>query len=158
MVEDQKSLERSADLRDAKGIEGFVRQHLGALGNLRKNALRKILSIAKNIEARRSQSSSLDPLDVGEQAMAAMDVQMGEEDLERIAPLLEQLEGVDSLSDPRALAIIRRFVSSSGGRDVAKGILKRAPMRNEGAPVGRNAPCPCGCGKKFKNCPNRKRE
>jgi preprotein translocase subunit SecA len=26
------------------------------------------------------------------------------------------------------------------------------PIRNLGAKVGRNDPCPCGSGKKFKNC------
>ena len=26
------------------------------------------------------------------------------------------------------------------------------PIRNRGEKVGRNDPCPCGCGKKYKNC------
>jgi preprotein translocase subunit SecA len=26
------------------------------------------------------------------------------------------------------------------------------PIRNYGEKVGRNSPCPCGSGKKFKNC------
>ena len=26
------------------------------------------------------------------------------------------------------------------------------PIRNEGPKVGRNDPCPCGSGKKYKNC------
>ena len=30
-----------------------------------------------------------------------------------------------------------------------------APIRNEGPKIGRNDPCPCGSGKKFKNCHGR---
>lgn len=29
------------------------------------------------------------------------------------------------------------------------------PIVNIGTDIRRNAPCPCGCGKKFKRCPNR---
>ncbi|MBR6947935.1 MAG: SEC-C domain-containing protein [Muribaculaceae bacterium] len=28
-------------------------------------------------------------------------------------------------------------------------------MRNEGPKIGRNDPCPCGSGKKYKNCHGR---
>ena len=34
----------------------------------------------------------------------------------------------------------------------SKGEVKREPVRNTGKRVGRNDPCPCGSGKKFKNC------
>jgi preprotein translocase subunit SecA len=33
---------------------------------------------------------------------------------------------------------------------------KPEPIRNRAVKVGRNAPCPCGSGKKFKNCCMRK--
>jgi preprotein translocase subunit SecA len=33
---------------------------------------------------------------------------------------------------------------------------KPEPIRNRGQRVGRNDPCPCGSGKKFKNCCMRK--
>jgi preprotein translocase subunit SecA len=49
-----------------------------------------------------------------------------------------------------------------GGNDVraqqeaaiaaSKGTVKHEPVRNTGKRVGRNDPCPCGSGKKFKNC------
>ena len=29
---------------------------------------------------------------------------------------------------------------------------KKEPIRNRGQRVGRNDPCPCGSGKKYKNC------
>jgi preprotein translocase subunit SecA len=31
-------------------------------------------------------------------------------------------------------------------------VKKPEPIRNTGAKVGRNDPCPCGSGKKYKNC------
>ena len=31
-------------------------------------------------------------------------------------------------------------------------VKKVEPIRNIGAKVGRNDPCPCGSGKKYKNC------
>jgi preprotein translocase subunit SecA len=33
-----------------------------------------------------------------------------------------------------------------------KGEKKPEPIRNRGEKVGRNDPCPCGSGKKYKNC------
>jgi preprotein translocase subunit SecA len=33
-----------------------------------------------------------------------------------------------------------------------KGDKKPEPIRNRGEKVGRNDPCPCGSGKKYKNC------
>ena len=38
-------------------------------------------------------------------------------------------------------------IASSG-----KGDKKAEPIRNRGERVGRNDPCPCGSGKKYKNC------
>jgi preprotein translocase subunit SecA len=40
--------------------------------------------------------------------------------------------------------------------DAAQGERKLEPIRNRSQRVGRNDPCPCGSGKKFKNCCNRK--
>ena len=31
-------------------------------------------------------------------------------------------------------------------------VKKVEPIRNRGEKVGRNDPCPCGSGKKYKNC------
>jgi preprotein translocase subunit SecA len=40
--------------------------------------------------------------------------------------------------------------------DGSQGQRKIEPIRNKGEKVGRNDPCPCGSGKKFKNCCMRK--
>ena len=42
----------------------------------------------------------------------------------------------------------RAAIQSSGGGEGAK----LEPIRNRGERIGRNAPCPCGSGKKFKQC------
>jgi preprotein translocase subunit SecA len=36
--------------------------------------------------------------------------------------------------------------------DGSRGDIKIEPIRNRGQHVGRNDPCPCGSGKKYKNC------
>ena len=41
--------------------------------------------------------------------------------------------------------------------DNSDNAAKMEPIRNRGEAVGRNDPCPCGSGKKFKNCCMRKR-
>jgi preprotein translocase subunit SecA len=53
--------------------------------------------------------------------------------------------------------------TSMGGQDQETAInrsdvaQKMEPIRNRGETVGRNDPCPCGSGKKYKNCCMRKR-
>lgn len=36
-----------------------------------------------------------------------------------------------------------------------KGQIFNSTIRNEAPKVGRNDPCPCGCGRKYKQCPNK---
>jgi preprotein translocase subunit SecA len=42
--------------------------------------------------------------------------------------------------------------SVSGNGDGSELKLDLAPVRRDLPKVGRNEPCPCGSGKKFKNC------
>jgi preprotein translocase subunit SecA len=66
-------------------------------------------------------------------------------------------------------AVPSDFGATSGSADAASGAsatrggsatatantktdVKKEPLRNQGKKVGRNDPCPCGSGKKFKNC------
>ena len=42
--------------------------------------------------------------------------------------------------------------------DASQGDAKTEPIRNRGRRVGRNEPCPCGSGKKYKNCCLRKND
>ncbi len=41
---------------------------------------------------------------------------------------------------------------ASHGDDVSAAESKKTPVRNDGEKIGRNDPCPCGSGKKYKNC------
>ena len=59
-----------------------------------------------------------------------------EDDVDRLA--MEQREKKQAMRMNR---------SSEEGADAA-----RQPVTREGAKVGRNQPCPCGSGKKYKRC------
>ena len=58
---------------------------------------------------------------------------------------LERLEEERRREKERELEMARR--ASGGGEEEA-----RKPIRRSGEKVGRNAPCPCGSGKKYKKC------
>lgn len=47
--------------------------------------------------------------------------------------------------------------TASHGGDVSAAEAKKKPVTNDGKKVGRNDPCPCGSGKKYKNCCGRNR-
>ena len=44
------------------------------------------------------------------------------------------------------------WLEQRGGQPVAAHVAQPATARREGAKVGRNDPCPCGSGRKFKQC------
>jgi preprotein translocase subunit SecA len=48
---------------------------------------------------------------------------------------------------PRQTAAEQQLITNAGGEG-----KKPEPIRNRGERVGRNDPCPCGSGKKYKNC------
>jgi preprotein translocase subunit SecA len=48
---------------------------------------------------------------------------------------------------PRTMAAQEQLSTNAGGEK-----KKAEPIRNRGDKVGRNDPCPCGSGKKYKNC------
>ncbi len=45
-----------------------------------------------------------------------------------------------------------RYIEHRGTATVGNGDGKPAPVRREGRKIGRNEPCPCGSGKKYKRC------
>jgi preprotein translocase subunit SecA len=45
-----------------------------------------------------------------------------------------------------------RYIEHRGGGAAGNGDGKPAPVRREGRKIGRNEPCPCGSGKKYKRC------
>jgi preprotein translocase subunit SecA len=53
---------------------------------------------------------------------------------------------------PREKAEERKQVYKIAGTTGGDGTLKKKPVVNKEAKVGRNDPCPCGSGKKYKKC------
>jgi len=53
---------------------------------------------------------------------------------------------------PRALEQAARAQQDGAVASSGKEAKKAEPIRNKGQRVGRNDPCPCGSGKKYKNC------
>ena len=73
------------------------------------------------------------------------------EEAEGFQESLWQIGATIHESAPRAMAAPanaqEEAIANSG-----KGEKKPEPIRNKGQRVGRNDPCPCGSGKKYKNC------
>ncbi len=55
--------------------------------------------------------------------------------------------------DAVAAAAAAQRQAGMGASQAGRGPV--APIRNEGPKIGRNDPCPCGSGKKYKNCHGR---
>jgi SEC-C motif-containing protein len=72
---------------------------------------------------------------------------------EILGGFLEWLEDSGRVAGGRSLA---RFVGALGpayrDRCSPKGGLRTPPIVKKTADIGRNDPCPCGSGKKFKKC------
>ena len=63
------------------------------------------------------------------------------------ANFLQELETQGRLGGGRTLGLyVRALRGAYEERHSPK------PLRNPGAKIGRNAPCPCGSGRKYKNC------
>jgi hypothetical protein len=65
------------------------------------------------------------------------------------ALFLEEMEQQGRVANGRALGLFLKalrepYLEAAGG--------KPKPFRSPGAPIGRNDPCPCGSGKKYKKC------
>jgi len=66
-----------------------------------------------------------------------------------LAAFLEELQAQGRLAGGRTLglylrAMKERYADAAGGRS--------RPITNPGSAIGRNDPCPCGSGKKYKKC------
>ncbi len=68
----------------------------------------------------------------------------------RIVPMRQ--EEVDAMEEKRRRQQERELNMSHGGEEGAK----KQPVRRKHKKVGRNQPCPCGSGKKYKKCCGRK--
>ena len=87
---------------------------------------------------------------------------------ERVTDLIFRMEQLDqefvagstwadaSAKKEEAQAPARHRQRAGGGHPRSQGEVKIETIRNRGERVGRNDPCPCGSGKKYKQCCMRK--
>ncbi len=72
---------------------------------------------------------------------------------EAISAFLEWLEDAGRLSGGRDLAqAVRAMATGYRERLAPSGGAKRPPIQRAAEKIGRNDPCPCGSGKKYKKC------
>ena len=80
-------------------------------------------------------------------------VEGGEEDDEGMVEFIAQYRPRDGSEDEVVEHRERSFFERMDGRWIlAHGEVAQEPYRREGPKVGRNDPCPCGSGRKFKKC------
>ena len=58
----------------------------------------------------------------------------------------------DAYYAPPEAAQEQRYLEQHGGREPGQDVKAVDPIRNRGPRPGRNDPCPCGSGKKYKKC------
>jgi preprotein translocase subunit SecA len=75
------------------------------------------------------------------------------EQLEEAEEKLEESAAVDKVQYQHAeYDDLAEVAAGDPGTDEAPVEQKQAPLKRFGDKIGRNDPCPCGSGKKYKNC------
>jgi len=117
---------------------------------LRANLTGKMLEDARKQEALRGESNQ--PLTIVQIVleMLGLDATLGRVDIGAIEGLLDAANAKVKAGDARS--VFEAVKQSVGGSADIRRILGRQPIRREAERVGRNDACPCGSGKKYKNC------
>ncbi|OGJ64331.1 hypothetical protein A3C37_05500 [Candidatus Peribacteria bacterium RIFCSPHIGHO2_02_FULL_53_20] len=74
-------------------------------------------------------------------------------DVEAVAPVLKAVEGLTI--DSASASVVQSIFSAISSEEVQARLAARQPVkpiRNGSPQIGRNDPCPCGCGIKYKKC------
>ncbi len=138
------------DLADANGVPATGSKAIAALGFFASgfaHALDAIPSLAAAYDADDDFAAALDgvlrhvPVDPDDTRPEAVQLQLERQQLERDVPLTDLDEAIDEL-----VACVLDAADISRPRRPA---VRAAPK------VGRNDPCPCGSGKKYKACHGR---
>lgn len=141
---------------NAKQVGELMRQHLGV--DLSRDTLDQCMrALPGMMDQFRKQSGS--PMDMMSQVLAIVGKGSNVQDLaetDAVIPLLEALQGLGKQSPREVLDSVKQAVKDGNVRDAVKLVFRQPTIRNEGERIGRNDPCPCGCGKKVKKCPNKK--
>ena len=74
-----------------------------------------------------------------------------EEEIVRYIFLFEPMTQEEREEEERRKARERELIFQAASRSRA-GPVARAPVQRDAPKVGRNDPCPCGSGKKYKKC------
>ena len=74
---------------------------------------------------------------------------MFDEMIENIRQDVTKLLITANVARPVQRQAVAKITGTSGGSD---GTVKKQPVRRSADKVGRNDPCPCGSGKKYKKC------
>ncbi len=148
-------LDQPVDLTDTVGLEKLIQAQLGNLGKEQKGMMMGI--IAKLQQQRQSADGELAPLDIGESILTHLGTMMDEEQVRALTPILDRLGNMRYLSDVSVPAMTKQLLSTGDGnpKTLIKTVMAQKPIRNN-EKLSRNAPCPCGCGKKVKACPKKK--
>ena len=73
--------------------------------------------------------------------------------MEESEDIADSIYTIASTTHDAAPTLQSRVQNQANGEQGNTGEVKKTePIRNSGQKVGRNDPCPCGSGKKFKNC------
>jgi preprotein translocase subunit SecA len=136
-------------------LDGLWKDHLLAMDHLRSSiGLRGYAQVDPKVEYKREGMKLFDG--------------MWESIGERVTDLVFRMEQLDEgfVGSTWTQAEARHDEASSAGAiaqqqqeaiDATQSDHKPEPIRNRNQRVGRNDPCPCGSGKKFKNCCMRRR-
>jgi preprotein translocase subunit SecA len=150
--DEMKRMERSVLLQI---LDNAWKDHLLAMDHLRASVgLRGYAQVDPKVEYKREGMRTFDLMWKGI-----------DERVTDIVYRIEQVEDDELRSTWKETAAIHAEASSAtlpepgqpaGGQPEAagdsRGVQAVEPIRNLGQKVGRNDPCPCGSGKKFKNC------
>ncbi len=136
-------------------LDGSWKDHLYAMDHLRSSvSLRGYAQVDPKVEYKRE----------GMKAFEEMWAGVGD----KVTDLVFRMEQVDagflgSLWQAERMQTVHADATGSGIQaqqqaaiNASKGEQKAEPIRNRGQKVGRNDPCPCGSGKKYKQCCLRK--
>jgi preprotein translocase subunit SecA len=135
-------------------LDGAWKDHLLAMDHLRSSVgLRGYAQVDPKVEYKR-------------EGMRIFDA-MWNSINERVTDLIFRMEQLDdefvgstwvetSATHEEAQSTASMLANQQEGDDGTGTSEKLEPIRNRGERVGRNDPCPCGSGKKYKNCCMRK--
>jgi preprotein translocase subunit SecA len=145
---EMRTMERSLVLHQ---LDSSWKNHLYTMDHLRSIVgLRGYAQLDAKTEYKREGMREFDTMWDGLQEKIS-DMVFRMEEAEGFQESLWQIGATIHESAPRAMAAPanaqEEAIANSG-----KGEKKPEPIRNKGQRVGRNDPCPCGSGKKYKNC------